>query len=72
MTKSYIIDSISQAHQSMGLPKPKHPLVSIVKTKDYRPVIDFRGLKVVNNLFQVTLKQLGCGNLTYGKNSYDY
>jgi AraC-like DNA-binding protein len=29
-------------------------------------------VKVINNLYQVTLKQLGCGNLMYGKNSYDY
>lgn len=70
--ESYQINSISQAHQAMGLPKPKHPLVSLVKTADFRPTVDFRGLKVVNNLYEITLKQLGCGNLTYGKNSYDY
>lgn len=27
---------------------------------------------MINNLYQITLKQLGCGNLMYGKNSYDY
>jgi AraC-like DNA-binding protein len=70
--ESYHINSISQAHKAVGLPAPRHPLVSVVKTAAYRPTIDFRGLKVVNNLYQVTLKQLGCGNLMYGKNSYDY
>ena len=70
--KSFEINTISQAHQYVGLPAPKHPLVSVVKAIDFRPTIDFRGLKVVNNLYQVTLKQLGCGNLMYGKNSYDY
>lgn len=70
--ESYHINTISQAHEAMGLPKPKHPLVSVVKTTDLRPTIDFRGVKVVNNLYEVTLKQLGCGNLMYGKNSYDY
>jgi len=70
--ESFEINSISQAHQSVGLPAPKHPLVSVVNTEDYRPTIDFRGLKVINNLYQITLKQLGCGNLMYGKNSYDY
>lgn len=72
MGKEYIINSISQAHQALGLAKPKHPLVSISKSNEYKPIVDFRGLKVINNLYQVTLKQLGCGNLTYGKNSYDY
>ncbi len=72
MSTSYSINSISQAHESMGLAKPKHPLVSVVHAKDFKPQMDFRGLKVINNLYQVTLKQLGCGNLFYGKNAYDY
>ena len=72
MKETYSINSISQAHQSVGLPAPKHPLVSVVKTADFKPTIDFRGLKVVNNLYQITLKNQSCGNLMYGKNSYDY
>jgi len=70
--KSYQINTISQAHQTMGLPKPKHPLVSVVQTKDFDTKLDFSGVKIINNLYQITLKQLGCGNLFYGKNSYDY
>lgn len=66
------IETISQAHQVMGLPKPKHPLVTVVRTKDFRPTMDFRGLKLVDHLYQITLKDLGCGNFYYGKNSYDY
>lgn len=66
------INSISQAHQAMGLPAPKHPLVSVVQTKDFDTTLNFNGVKIINNLYQVTLKQLGCGNLMYGKNTYDY
>lgn len=69
---TYHINSISQAHKAVGLPKPKHPLVSVVKTADFRPTVDFRGVKLVNNLYEITLKQSGCGNLVYGRNSYDY
>ena len=72
MSKSYTINSISQAHEAMGLPSPKHPLVSVVQTKDFNAQFDFKGVKVINNLYQITLKHLGCGNLFYGKNSYDY
>jgi AraC-like DNA-binding protein len=72
MSESYLIKSIAQAHEAAGLPKPRHPLVSVVRTKDFRPVIDFRGIKVINDLYQVSLKEAGCGTLTYGKNSYDY
>ncbi|SEJ56274.1 Helix-turn-helix domain-containing protein [Cyclobacterium xiamenense] len=72
MRESYIINSISQAHTVMGLAKPKHPLVSVVKTSAFKPSIDFRSVKVINHLYQITLKHIGCGNLVYGKNSYDY
>ncbi|MGB0431612.1 MAG: helix-turn-helix domain-containing protein [Bacteroidia bacterium] len=66
------INSISQAHQAMGLPAPKHPLVTVVQTKGFDAQRDMNGVRIINNLYQITLKQLGCGNLFYGKNSYDY
>ncbi len=72
MSETYVIDTISQAHQSVGLPAPKHPLVTVVYTRDFNPTVNFQNVKVVNNLFQITLKQAGCGNLLYGKNTYDY
>ena len=72
MATTFEINTISQAHQSVGLPAPKHPLVSVVKTADFKPTVDFKGIKVINNLYQISLKTLGCGNLMYGKNSYDY
>lgn len=70
--ESFEINSIGQAHQAMGLAAPKHPLVTIVQTKHFDAQHDFNGVKIINNLYQITLKQLGCGNLYYGKNSYDY
>ncbi len=70
--ETFEINSISQAHQAMGLAKPKHPLVTVVQTKDFDAQYDLNGVRIINNLYQITLKQLGCGNLFYGKNSYDY
>ncbi|MGB0934002.1 MAG: helix-turn-helix domain-containing protein [Lishizhenia sp.] len=72
MSKTFEINTISQAHLSVGLTAPNHPLVSVVRTADFKPTIDFKGIKVINNLYQISLKNLGCGNLTYGKNTYDY
>lgn len=70
--QSFEINTINQAHQSLGLPAPKHPLVSVASASDFKPTVNFQGLRVITNLYQITLKQSGCGNLTYGKNSYDY
>ena len=66
------LESITQAHKAAGLPKPKHPLVSVVKTKDLRPTLDINGLRVVNHLYQITLKDTRWGSVRYGKSSYDY
>lgn len=66
------IDSISQVHQALGLAKPKHPLVTVVYASESQGVANLRGMKVVNNLFQITLKHTWCGSLRYGKNAYDY
>ncbi len=72
MEKTLEINSVRQIHEILGLTSPRHPLVSFLKTKDSKPVIDLTGLKMVNNLFQIMLKNKGCGNMICGKNSYDY
>lgn len=73
MAKVFVINSISQAHQSIGLASPKHPLVSVVYNTDIKNTVDFQGMKVVNNLYQVIMKSTkSCGSLNYGKNAYDY
>lgn len=73
MTNTFTINSIGQAHQSLGLAKPKHPLVTVVYARDIEVISDFQDVKVINNLYQIILKSsMDCGNLQYGKNSYDY
>lgn len=72
MSKTIVLDSISQVHQLLGLPKPKHPLVSVVRPKDVQRFSEFKEAKVVVNLYQIILKQGMCGTLIYGRNSYDY
>lgn len=72
MSDTFVIKSISQAHQVLGLEKPKHPLVSVTRKQDYKAVTGFQEAKVVTAFYQIMFKQTGCGKLTYGRNSYDY
>ena len=72
MSNTYTLNSISQVHQALGLPKPKHPLVTVVYPEDVKAVTNLKDVKVVVNLYQITLKQFACGTLIYGRNSYDY
>ena len=72
MSTTISVDTISQIHEALGLPKPMHPLVSVVRSKDVTQSPNVKGLKVVINLYQVGFKKDGCGELTYGRNTYDY
>lgn len=68
-SKPYRISSITEIHRLMGLPKPHHPLISIV---------DLKGLKndtgieaVVFDLYVISMKR-GCDGLHYGQQKYDF
>lgn len=66
------IKTISEAHQMMGLPSPKHPLVAVVRPAEFKIPLDFQGHKVVPEFYQIMFKKGDCGTLQYGRNSYDY
>ncbi|MET7253180.1 helix-turn-helix domain-containing protein [Dyadobacter fermentans] len=68
-SKPYRIGSITEIHRLMGLPKPHHPLISIV---------DLKGLKndtgieaVIFDLYVISMKR-GCDGLHYGQQKYDF
>lgn len=67
--KPYRIKSIAEIHRLMGLPKPQHPLISIINLKGLKsvPGID----AVVFDLYVVSMKR-GCDNLFYGQQKYDF
>ena len=35
------IKTISQYHQALGIPKPKHPLISVINLEQLEPVASF-------------------------------
>ena len=72
MDNTLTIRSVTQGHQVLGLPKPRHPLVSVVKASEVKPTVDFQGVRIVLELYQIHYKEMGCGSLSYGRSSYDY
>lgn len=72
MSNTRRFNTIGEIHQSLGLPKPKHPLVTVVRASDIKTDVDFRDVKIVMNLYQIGFKKGVCGQLRYGRNSYDY
>lgn len=68
-SKPYRISSITEIHRLMGLPKPHHPLISIV---DLKGLQNDTGIEaVIFDLYVISMKR-GCDNLFYGQQKYDF
>jgi AraC family transcriptional activator of pobA len=67
--KPYRIHSITEIHRLMGLPKPYHPMLSIIDLKGIQniPGID----AVIFDLYVISMKR-GCDKLFYGQQKYDF
>lgn len=68
-SKPYRISSITEIHRLMRLPKPHHPLVSIVDLKGLRNDTGIEA--VVFDLYVISMKR-GCDGLHYGQQKYDF
>ena len=66
------IKTITKVHDFFGLPKPKHPLVSVIPIDERMTDIDYGDFTYVFDFYQISLKSGIKGNLTYGRNSYDF
>jgi AraC family transcriptional regulator, transcriptional activator of pobA len=68
----YKFESLSDLHRVLGLPKPLHPLISLVENKDNE--IDsskFPG-SFITNFYKISYKKNLSGKLKYGQGYYDF
>lgn len=66
------INTISAYHQFMGLPKPEHPLISVINFETIRPLSGEPPKSLVNNFYSIALKRNFSGKLKYGQQAYDF
>jgi AraC-like DNA-binding protein len=66
------IKSISEAHASLGLPAPKHPLISVHNDQDILNKEVFAGRRFTSDMYMIMFKDNISGSLGYGRNSYDF
>lgn len=64
------IKSISQFHQLRNLPKPEHPLVSVVRVEDMAHSVD--PINIVLDYYSISLKRGLTGKFKYGQQEYDF
>jgi AraC family transcriptional activator of pobA len=65
-------ESLSDLHSVLGLPKPLHPMISVVENKDNR--IDLSKLpgSFVHSFYKISLKNNLTGKIKYGQGYYDF
>ena len=65
------INSISELHDKMSYPKPKHPLISVIDASEMQVPEEAIGVKISYDLYMVSLKDKSCG-VEYGRNLLDF
>lgn len=64
--------TISEYHRFMGLPKPEHPLISVVKLANIRPPHADGSVNLVFDFYSISLKRMNHAKMRYGQQEYDF
>lgn len=64
--------SISEAHRLMGLPQPRHPLISLIDGKQMPVCSHSSGDSHVLGFYKISFKPPVSGKLRYGQDYYDF
>lgn len=68
----YIFNSITALHRALGLPKPLHPLISLVDYGDIRVDTTDLSKAMVLNFYKVSFKKNLQDKIKYGQGYYDF
>ncbi|KIO74884.1 AraC family transcriptional regulator [Pedobacter lusitanus] len=68
----YQFNSISDLHRVLGLPKPLHPLVSLVDNTEIAVEKDQLPASFLLNFYKISYKKGISGKIRYGQNYYDF
>ncbi|GAB4039015.1 helix-turn-helix domain-containing protein [Spirosoma jeollabukense] len=68
----YVINSISDLHRLLALPKPEHPMVSVINLGEIKCYLDESLRSVIYNFYSICIKKDFKGKMKYGQNYYDF
>jgi AraC family transcriptional activator of pobA len=68
----YRIKTISQYHQVMGLPKPEHPLISVINMESIEHPSGNDPVSLVFDFYSISLKRNFNAKIKYGQQQYDF
>lgn len=68
----YKIKTIADWHQLRYLPKPEHPLISVIKFENVKQLRPVEPKSIVTNFYTVALKRSFNAKMRYGQQEYDF
>jgi AraC family transcriptional activator of pobA len=68
----YKFNSLSEAHRILGLPQPKHPLISLINNAENPVEMNGQPNSHILNFYKISYKPRLSGRLKYGQNYYDF
>ena|SRR5690554_399127 len=72
MENTFCFDSISDFHAFCSLPKPEHPLISLVDYSQVHYPINESKFKWIQNFYSIGLKRNVNARFNYGQQAYDF
>ena len=66
------IKTISEYHRLMGLPKPEHPLISVINLETMKYLPGNRPVSLVFDFYSISLKRNYNAKIKYGQQEYDF
>jgi len=67
-----VFNSISELHRELGMPKPLHPLVSLVNYADINKDTTEIAKGMIFNFYKISYKKNFSGKIKYGQSYYDF
>ncbi len=72
MSNAYKLESISASFAMMGLPKPQHPLISLINTANIKVDLDKIPSPHVLAFYKISYRTKIGGRMRYGQGFYDF
>ncbi|MCF0055027.1 AraC family transcriptional regulator [Dyadobacter sp. CY356] len=73
-SQPYLIKTVSEFHRMLGLPKPKHPLISVIEIKPVAQLPSEIQENIMNGFYNISLKKnfKAPVKIKYGQQTYDF
>ena len=68
----YKFKTITEYHRQLGLPKPEHPLISLVHMDSITPPITEGSFSLIFDFYSISLKRIYNARFKYGQQTNDF